>query len=326
MKNISYTFRIIGTVLGVILKRIAGHKKQPDWSFQTEMMWATTRLTLLSSQRYGLPWLKKLSNSFKPKPQLKDSVSTTQKDNQAGSYLELKPLTKDNSQQRIIIYFHGGGYVTGNPFATSAFTTRIADRTPSTVLVPFYPTAPEHTYPTAHRFAVTFTASVISENQDAEIILAGDSAGGALVISSFMSLKGSSREKIKACILISPWVDPLAAGGSIKANADNDVGDRDFVVACHDLYLQGQKLQDAFPLTFTEQNLPQLPPTFLSVGSVEILLDQTQTLAKDLQQKGTHTSLKVYKGMFHTFWNMVPGMKAGEQLIEDIAEWMNNLD
>ena len=52
------------------------------------------------------------------------------------------------------------------------------------------------------------------------------------------------------------------------------------------LYLQGQTPSDEYPLEFDSIDLSAMPPSFVSIGDAEILLDQTLALADKLKSRG----------------------------------------
>ena len=322
MNTLKYALRIIVAIFALLFRRLIGKKKNPNWDLKTELIWKTTRLTILSSNRYGLVWFKGLSRNYKPKPQLKDQVEIKENETETGSYLHIKPKEIDNN--KIIIYFHGGGYVTGSPNANIEFTTKLASQSESELIVPFYPTAPEQTYPAAHQFSLSFIQNILNDFGNKEIYIAGDSAGAGLVLSSIINLNNSDFDKIKGCILISPWVEPLSTVGTIQTNVMNDVGDKDFLFACYHAYMNNKKVIEQYPLTFDQTNLKKLPKTLLTVGSGEMLVDQTNRLNENLQYLRTKTELLTYDTMFHTFWNLTPQLKEADKLIEDIGNWIKN--
>ena len=222
---------MIATVLAVLFRRLFGRKKFSSWSLSTELVWATTRLTLTSSNRYGLPWLQNLSTKFIPKPKLGDAVSITKESFLDHYYLKVEPKNLDFGATRTILYFHGGGFTIGSPEASLEFTSRLALETQAELIVPHYPLAPKYAYPAAHQYALALVEE-FTQTTGKPLFLAGDSAGAALVLASFTKLSTAQQKRIRGTILISPWVKPLADGGSIVSNSRNDVGDREFVVAC----------------------------------------------------------------------------------------------
>lgn len=326
MHTVFYITKMLGLVLFTCIKRLIGQKKYSTWPLKTELIWATTRLTLLSSKHYGLPWLKKLSSQYRPSKPNTSQLTIETIQSPVGTYLKTVPKTAQTNNSPIIIYFHGGGYVTGSPHTCSEFTRQLAVLSHSTVITPFYPTAPEAPYPAAHKAAQDFVSYLIKTQPQQPIIVAGDSAGGALSLSVLQNLSPKQQSSIIGCLLISPWIDPLAQEGSIQSNAQNDVGDRAFVVSCYHSYLQNANPLSQHPLKFSSNNIPTfLPPVFISIGSAEILLDQVLLLAQQIQDQQIATQLMIYKNMFHTFWNMPKQLQEAKLLTEDIAQWIAQL-
>ncbi|MAM74265.1 MAG: lipolytic enzyme [Tistrella sp.] len=87
----------------------------------------------------------------------------------------------------LVIYFHGGGFVVGDPAAYDNQSRRLADRLGALVLTPDYRLAPEHPFPAAVADAWDVFSLVAGDAaawgaDPAAIALAGDSAGGCLTL------------------------------------------------------------------------------------------------------------------------------------------------
>lgn len=320
MKMLRYTVGIAAKILEILFKRLIGKKHVSNWSFQTELIWATTRYTLLSSNRLGLAWLKSLSGNYTPNARFRSQFVSEEMQSEGRSYLKITPKT-DRKIENTIIYFHGGGYVTGSPKAVIEFISRLALRTNSIVLAPFYPTAPEEPYPNAHVFSSKFVESILNELQINKFYLGGDSAGGALVLSVFKNLTTANQSKVTGCLLISPWVEPTSATGTIQSNSDKDVADSDYLINCYNTYLNNKEIQNRYPVEFNAANLTTLPRTLITIGTHEMLLDQVMRLHENLKGLNTETTLIKYDNMFHTFWNHFSKIQEADNIIEDIVKW-----
>lgn len=317
MKTLFYIVSILIEILKVCLRRIVGIKKEPNWNLKTELIWASTRTALLSSNKFGLIWLKELSSKYRPKPKMGDQIHITTISSSSGNYKNVLP---DKISNKIIVYFHGGGYVAGSPDTCIEFISRLAITARAQVLVPYYPTAPENTYPLTNEFAQNIIQHILKKHPNNDIYLAGDSAGAALVLSAAKNIDITS---VKGFVLISPWIEPKSANGSVHINAELDVGDQEFLKNCYDAYVNGAELLEEHPLTFNKTNLKKLPPTLTTVGTNEMLLDQVFRLSENLKGLKTETSLLYYKSMFHTFWNMAPNIKEANKLIDDVSNWIH---
>src|SRR6266481_1782328 len=118
----------------------------------------------------------------------------------------------------VLVYLHGGGY-----FGCSAETHR-----PITayyalhgfrVFAPDYRLAPEHRFPAAMDDAVAFYRALLSAGYPAErVVVAGESAGGGLILSLMLALRAAGEALPAAAALFSPWTDLAATGDSIRTN------------------------------------------------------------------------------------------------------------
>ena len=319
MNKLFFTFSLFGKVFGVLYRRSLGIKKYPNWSMKTEMIWATTRMTLLASNRFGLEWLKELSQKFSPKPSTSKGVEVKEEYILGIRLLKITPVDTV-LEGTSMLYFHGGGYVLGSPEASLHFAIALSLASRSTIYVPDYPKAPEAHYPQAQISSLDLIKWMVKSHHS--VFLMGDSAGAALVLSSYTNLTAKERKNVMGTILVSPWTAPLSSKESINFNSDNDVGDRSFVTNCYRLYLGDGAEKPEYPMSFNATNLPTLPKTFISIGTAEILLDQSQELKYNLTNLGSEVSLKLYKNMFHTFWNQTATIPEASQLIDDISVWL----
>ena len=321
MTNAIFSFSLMVKVLQTLVKRSIGLRKYPNWSIKTEIIWATSRMTLLASNKYGLSWLKGFSKRMAPALTSNKEVKIIEEICDDTRYLKIFP-NDVRSQRKTIIYFHGGGYVLGSPEVSSGFLTQLSKVLKILIWVPDYPKAPEERYPKAQIESLSFVKELIKTNGNP--ILMGDSAGAALVLSVYHGLTIDERKSIFGTILISPWIEPLATSGSMNYNSDNDIGDRTFVTNCYQLYLGDKSESAEYPMSFNATNIPSLPKTFIGVGTAEILLDQSRELNDSLTNIGSEVSLKLYQNMFHTFWNHPSSIPEAYQLIKDISVWLAN--
>ena len=151
-------------------------------------------------KRLGLARLgRKRKAAALPPASLKKKHQVTESTDFGFLLYELRPEKFD----KVIVYLHGGGYV--NPIAKQHWQLieQLADQTSSLVLVPRYGLAPEHNVSEA----LEFLSRVIghAKSFDAELILAGDSAGGGLAVAAIQQL--GIQNQVSKLILISPWVD-----------------------------------------------------------------------------------------------------------------------
>lgn len=102
-----------------------------------------------------------------------------------------------NPKNPVLIYFHGGAFMTGKIEEFGEQMKFIAERSQATVVFPNYRLAPENPYPAAINDAMGTIKWVTSnhkflKSKNEKIILAGDSAGSGLINSCIVLMKDTS--------------------------------------------------------------------------------------------------------------------------------------
>src|SRR5690606_22371701 len=199
------------------------------------------------------------------------------------------------------------GYVFGSPRSHADLVERLAAGVGARVLAVDYRLAPEHRFPAAHDDCLAALRWLLAQGTDpARLALAGDSAGGALAAATLLGLRDAGAPTPAAAVLISPWTQPLAAGGSMDANADCDFATRDQLVAWIRQYASDEQIADP-RITLVDAKLDGLPPLLVQAGSAEILLDQVVAFAERARAAGVDVTLDIEPDMYHD-WQLQAGL------------------
>ena len=128
-----------------------------------------------------------------------------------GMYAEWLSVNRAHMKKYVILYCHGGGYMTGSSLYARTLTTKLAGSTSMDVLCFDYRLAPENPYPAALEDAVKAWDYLMLLGYGAlDVILAGDSAGGNLALALMHKLKAEGRHLPRGVVLMSPWTDLCA--------------------------------------------------------------------------------------------------------------------
>jgi acetyl esterase/lipase len=93
-------------------------------------------------------------------------------------------------EKRIILYLHGGGYLTGSSKSHGAFVAHLAEATGGLGLALDYRLAPEHPFPAPWKTPWPPTAGSSDQGHASErVAIGGDSAGGGLTVATALALK-----------------------------------------------------------------------------------------------------------------------------------------
>ena len=231
--------------------------------------------------------------------------------------LEFQPA---EARPGAIVFFHGGGYILGSPQSHKPFASRLAAALNLRVVAPDYRLAPEHVFPAALEDGADALA-VMRKNTDGPLIVAGDSAGGGLTLSSVIAHRDAGKPMPDALYLMSPWTDLSASGESATALADADpMLKPQYLARGAELYLDGAAPSDpaASPLF---ADLQGLPPTLIQVGAREILLDDSRRLAQALDAAGVSVRCEVWEQMFHDFQLFSPLLPEAGQALSHVRTW-----
>ena len=177
--------------------------------------------------------------------------------------IEFEPKNSDN--EGVILYLHGGGYVTCGPETHASLVTQLSEFTRSKIIFPEYRLAPKD--------PLALLQIIQRDNLDTP----------------------------SSAVLISPWTDLTLSGDSMSSRVDRDPmlmpgKDMDHVVKS---YLDGEDPKNPLISSIFCEDL-KLPPMQIHVGTEEILFDDSVRLFEKIST-GNNVKLEIWDGMFHVF-------------------------
>jgi epsilon-lactone hydrolase len=201
----------------------------------------------------------------------------------------------------IVLYLHGGGYLFGSPKTHRQVLIAMAKAFHAPAYGLDYRLAPEHPFPAAVEDAATAYQWLLARHPEADIVLAGDSAGAGLAIATAVGVRDAGLKRPKAIVAFSPYSDLAVTGASVEANARSCAmftprGIREAAA----MYLAGADARDprASPLY---ADLAGLPPMLLFASRHEILRDDTLRLAERASAAGVKVELIVRDRLPHVW-------------------------
>lgn len=227
------------------------------------------------------------------------------------------------TQGRVLFYIHGGGFVFGSPDTHRAMVAVLAARLSAQAVMPRYRRAPEAPFPAApDDVRAAWDGLIASGVAPDQIVVGGDSAGGALAFGLIASLCADGAALPGAVFGFSPLTDLTGRGASLHTNADVEVMlPADRVADMAGMFLQGQSAEDPRVSPIFGQ-FKGAPPAWIAVGDTEILLDDARGLADALRRDGVDVTLIEEHDLPHVwpiFHNVLPEARA---TLETLAGWI----
>lgn len=211
--------------------------------------------------------------------------------------IKLVRKTSAGADPRLLINFHGGGFVVDSGSLTESIP--IAGLTGMTVATVDYRLAPENPFPAAVDDALAVYRDALNERAPSAIGVFGTSAGAVLTMQLLARLKAEGL--------------PLPAAAGVFSGS----GDLSVVGDC-EAYLPslsaGQNSIDMLSgycvdtprtdplLSPNHGNLSGFPPVMLMASTRDQLLSHTLLTDLALRRAGVAVDLRVYEGMMHAFW------------------------
>jgi epsilon-lactone hydrolase len=225
--------------------------------------------------------------------------------------------TPPAARDAVLLYLHGGGFVIGSLDSHRHLVSEAGRAAKALTLALDYRLAPEHPFPAAVEDAVAGYRFLLAQGYRPErVTIAGDSAGGGLVVSAMIAIRDAGLPQPACGWCISPWVDLEALGETMatKAAADPTV-QKAGILDMARLYLNGADPRSPLAAPIYA-NLAGLAPLLIQVGAAETLLDDAVRLAKIAGAANVQVDLQIWPEMIHVWHLFHPELEAGRRAIE----------
>lgn len=191
----------------------------------------------------------------------------------------------------VVLYTHGGGYVSGTFAAYREACGEVSRRTGCAVLFVDYALAPAVPISTqreqvlrAYRWLLEAEAVA-----PAKVAVMGDSAGGGLGLALLQDAAGAGLPQPCCAVLASPWADLTNASASMAAETTPDIifPNRDFFTLISEALVTASGKPAAHPSNSALfGSFEGLAPLLVTVGSSERLLDDCTRVAAKAKEAG----------------------------------------
>jgi monoterpene epsilon-lactone hydrolase len=224
---------------------------------------------------------------------------------------------------RVILCFHGGGFMMGSRYSHRKMYGHLAKAVGCRALLVDYRLTPEHQHPAQVDDAVAAYRGLLELGvSPAQVLFSGDSAGGGLAIGAQLRARDAGLPLPAGAMTMSAWTDMTMSGASYDSNRPKDsVFRREMVGGLVSMLLgQAPDLTDPYASPISA-DLTGLPPIYLQVGGDEGLLDDSVVFAERANKAGVEAKIDVFPDMLHSFQMAAGRALEADDAIARLAAW-----
>ena len=241
-------------------------------------------------------------------------------------------LPQQETGARLILFFHGGGWVTESVDSYHHVCQALATQLGSKVVSVEYSLAPENRFPVGAEDCFAAAVGIFERiyqmgHLPEDIVLVGDSAGGNLA--AVVSLMGRDRGvfQVKRQILLypatyndhSPETSPFE---SIRENGQDYILTSKRLCEYWELYLSPDDWYDPYAAPLLEKNLSDQPDTLIITAEHDPLRDEGEAYGRALAEAGSRVVINRLEGAIHGFISHVgsPEFECACELMRDFLD------
>ncbi len=218
----------------------------------------------------------------------------------------------------LILYFHGGGFVVADLDTYDAAPRAIAAQTGAIVLSAHYRQAPEHKFPAAHDDAIaawrwTLANAARLGADPTRLAVMGESAGANLAANVTIYARDHGLQMPVSQGLVYPITDANTHTLSYEENRQAQPLNKPMMLWFVEQSLADPSAKADKRLKLVEQDLRNLPPTFLITAGIDPLRSDGEKFGKALKDAGNRVEARNYAGVTHEFFGMGAVVQAARE-------------
>lgn len=266
-----------------------------------------------------------------------------------GHEIPVRIFSLDDSIRPVLIFFHGGGWVTGNIDSYDRVCANLAAVTGHIIVSVDYRLAPEHKFPAAPEDCYHVTKEIYMNSKDLfgvsteQISIIGDSAGANLA--AVVSLMARDRKEFAVTrqILIYPAVNnDFTTNSEFDSIRENGT---DYILTskrmCDYMELYQEKEEDKLNPYFAPllaKDFTNQPDTLILTAEYDPLRDEGEAYGKKLSEAGNRVQVQRIEGVLHGFfalpikhkpvaecYELIRGYLKKEECLEDETKKENTM-
>lgn len=231
-------------------------------------------------------------------------------------------LPHASERSKVVLYVHGGGYVSGSCSDHRGLVARFAERTGYATLTYEYRLAPEHPYPAAVEDSVAVYRWLLDSGvRPNNILVAGESAGGGLGLALLLALKAQKLDLPCGAVAMSPWTDLTCSSDSYRTKGKVSVAPTDSWTVFSRYYAANTPPSDPL-ISPLFGNPTGLPPLFINSAEDDELFDDGRLFADKARSSGVDVTFRAGNGMVHCYPLLAPMFPEATEAMDEIVAFV----
>lgn len=235
---------------------------------------------------------------------------------------------KTNNTQGLLIFFHGGGWVSGNIDSYTNICAHMANKTGSRVISVDYRLAPEHPFPEGvedcyHAVREIFLNQDLLHSRTCDITLIGDSAGGNLAAAvSLMARDRGDFLPAKQILIYPATYNDHSENSPFLSTRENG---KDYILTLKriqdymDMYLQSREDRfNPYAAPLLAADLSKQPDTLIITAEFDPLRDEGEAYGQRLRNFGNNVRVYRMKDALHGFLALPKSSEHVKKCYEEI--------
>lgn len=320
----------------ILARRLKGKSYHKGWSFRNEHSTGWLKYTLGSGDYKAWRRLMSMAGIMGRVKATAVSIEKVKTPNVRAYWVGLNGHVPSKDDWTIL-YFHGGGYLTGTPLMHAFPYQKLLLNLKKEhnvenvrIFAVQYPLAPENPYPAQLNAAIDAYKYLTETSgyDSSKILLGGDSAGGNLSLVLTQRLRELGLSMPNGLVLISPWVELITELPPHARKADTR---RDYLSPRCAKEFVGNYIQDS-GVDLTDPmvspiyaDMTGFPPMMVCWGGVELFREQIGDFVQKAKEAKVEVTEYMDPDMPHVFTMLFDFYPKNAKIgLKHISDWVAN--
>lgn len=231
-------------------------------------------------------------------------------------------IPENSPPDQALLYLHGGGFVYGLTPPHLEMVAYLAKTMGMRALMVDYRLGPQNPYPAPLDDCVTAYRWLLKHDIAGQnMVIAGDSAGGNLTITTMMKLRDSAQPLPAAAACLSPVADLSDRGIPVEEVRDPLLHPKAMRLFSESYVAHNDPHQPLISPAYGDWHT--LPPLLVHAGEDEILREDAVHIEELAKAAGVDVRLEIYPRMWHV-WQIFLTLPQAAQSLDDIAQFLKS--